>query len=147
MKVKKSLTKVEYSYLNIVKRQGGEIWIYLKTYRTFKFYIPVESDLALIHGKLVEIITSDIVEKIMQNPTSGSAWIHDETFVQRCYERWKCSNEKFRISAVNADYSFCSSYPSQFIVPAGVADQTLNDCANFREDRRIPILSYFYNKV
>ncbi|XP_059488042.1 myotubularin-related protein 9 [Neocloeon triangulifer] len=52
------------------------------------------------------------------------------------------SNEEWRISYVNKDFSVCGSYPSAVVVPKNIDDDTLIAASKFRQGGRFPILSY-----
>ncbi|XP_072774162.1 myotubularin-related protein 9-like isoform X2 [Taeniopygia guttata] len=53
---------------------------------------------------------------------------------------------RWRLSAVNRDFSACPSYPPAVIVPAAVGDDTVAKAARFRQGGRFPVLSYFHAK-
>ncbi|TFK76237.1 phosphatases II [Pluteus cervinus] len=50
----------------------------------------------------------------------------------------------WRFSNVNHDYSFCSTYPAQLVVPARISDTTLQYASRYRSKCRIPVLSYLH---
>ncbi|KAL6060525.1 Myotubularin- protein 2 [Balamuthia mandrillaris] len=51
-------------------------------------------------------------------------------------------SSKWKITAINQDYSLCSSYPAVFVVPDGISHSALFAVAKFRSRGRIPILSW-----
>jgi len=53
-------------------------------------------------------------------------------------------NNRWRISKINADYSFSPSYPDALVVPANISDITLNYAGKYRSRARIPVLSYLH---
>ncbi|CAB3256888.1 unnamed protein product [Arctia plantaginis] len=48
------------------------------------------------------------------------------------------SKGAWRVTAANADYKLCPSYPPLLVVPASICDEDLNSVARFRAMRRIP---------
>jgi myotubularin-related protein 9 len=62
------------------------------------------------------------------------------------FERYQCSQEKWRISTCNKNYKLCPSYPEEVIVPAKITDEQLVAVAAFRQQARFPILCYHHPK-
>uniref|UniRef100_A0AAY4AF21 Myotubularin phosphatase domain-containing protein n=1 Tax=Denticeps clupeoides TaxID=299321 RepID=A0AAY4AF21_9TELE len=56
------------------------------------------------------------------------------------------SQDKWRVSHINSDYSVCPTYPAAVIVPRTVDDQTLVKAAQFRQGGRFPVLCYYHQK-
>ena len=56
----------------------------------------------------------------------------------------KSADLGWRISTINADYSFSPTYPALLAVPSKISDNTLKYAANFRSRARIPTLSYLH---
>ncbi|KAI6246251.1 Phosphoinositide 3-phosphatase [Erysiphe necator] len=54
------------------------------------------------------------------------------------------TNKGWRISYINADYSFSSTYPGLLVVPASISDNTLNYAGRYRSRARIPVLTYLH---
>uniref|UniRef100_UPI00358EB7DD myotubularin-related protein 3-like isoform X4 n=1 Tax=Myxine glutinosa TaxID=7769 RepID=UPI00358EB7DD len=50
--------------------------------------------------------------------------------------------DAWRISTINMNYRFCSSYPQRLIVPAWITDKELESVASFRTSKRIPTVVY-----
>ncbi|KAK4230891.1 putative phosphoinositide 3-phosphatase [Podospora fimiseda] len=50
----------------------------------------------------------------------------------------------WRISTINKDYTFSSTYPAVLAVPSKISDNTLKYAASFRSRARIPTLSYLH---
>jgi len=48
----------------------------------------------------------------------------------------------WRFCNLNTSYEFCPTYPSFFVVPAAVTDDSLREAAEFRSKARIPVLSW-----
>lgn len=55
-------------------------------------------------------------------------------------------SNSWRVSTINADYSFCSSYSSTIVVPRSISDNVLKYAAKFRSKNRIPCLTYYFKK-
>lgn len=56
----------------------------------------------------------------------------------------KLSNNKWRLSHANKNYSVCSTYPSLMLVPSKISDTVVAYAAKFRSKGRIPLLSYIH---
>ncbi|EED20079.1 protein phosphatase [Talaromyces stipitatus ATCC 10500] len=54
------------------------------------------------------------------------------------------SNANWRISTINADYSFSPTYPALLVVPSNISDNTLNYAGRYRSRARIPVLTYLH---
>ncbi|RKO92123.1 Myotubularin-like phosphatase domain-containing protein, partial [Blyttiomyces helicus] len=52
--------------------------------------------------------------------------------------------ENWRLSSVNQDYEFSSTYPRILVVPARISDNVLKYTGKFRSKARIPSLSYLH---
>ncbi|OWK52773.1 Myotubularin-related protein 9 [Lonchura striata] len=65
---------------------------------------------------------------------------------ERLFQQLAAQTSRWRLSAVNRDFSACPSYPPAVIVPAAVADDTVAKAARFRQGGRFPVLSYFHAK-
>eukprot|EP00009_Paramoeba_aestuarina_P013457 CAMPEP_0201543842 /NCGR_PEP_ID=MMETSP0161_2-20130828/72833_1 /ASSEMBLY_ACC=CAM_ASM_000251 /TAXON_ID=180227 /ORGANISM="Neoparamoeba aestuarina, Strain SoJaBio B1-5/56/2" /LENGTH=434 /DNA_ID=CAMNT_0047951689 /DNA_START=414 /DNA_END=1718 /DNA_ORIENTATION=+ len=52
--------------------------------------------------------------------------------------------DRWRVSCVNAAYTFSATYPNKLIVPADVEDEDLLDVFQYRSKGRMPVLSYFH---
>ncbi|EKM55086.1 uncharacterized protein PHACADRAFT_208612 [Phanerochaete carnosa HHB-10118-sp] len=50
----------------------------------------------------------------------------------------------WRLTDINKDYSFCSSYPSKLVVPTRISDTTLQYASKYRSKCRIPVLTYLH---
>nr|XP_002129995.1 myotubularin-related protein 9 isoform X2 [Ciona intestinalis] len=53
-------------------------------------------------------------------------------------------SDQWRISSINLHFKACKSYPSQVIVPKLIDDKAIEKSAEFRQDGRFPILSYYH---
>nr|XP_030146506.3 myotubularin-related protein 9-like isoform X1 [Taeniopygia guttata] len=62
------------------------------------------------------------------------------------FQQVASQTSRWRLSAVNRDFSACPSYPPAVIVPAAVGDDTVAKAARFRQGGRFPVLSYFHAK-
>ncbi|KAK0722759.1 protein-tyrosine phosphatase-like protein [Lasiosphaeria miniovina] len=56
----------------------------------------------------------------------------------------KAADLGWRITSINADYSFSPTYPAVLAVPSKISDNTLKYAANFRSRARVPTLSYLH---
>ncbi|KAK8759210.1 hypothetical protein V5799_003159 [Amblyomma americanum] len=63
------------------------------------------------------------------------------------FAKIKLVSDDWRISLVNKDFSVCSTYPEQVIVPKRIEDSVLIASASFRHLGRFPVLSYFHKKA
>ena len=45
---------------------------------------------------------------------------------------------------INEDFKFCPTYPSAFITPSGVTDETIALVGQFRSKSRVPIMSWLH---
>ncbi|KAL1989346.1 hypothetical protein VTN96DRAFT_108 [Rasamsonia emersonii] len=54
------------------------------------------------------------------------------------------SNTGWRISQINADYTFSPTYPALLPVPATISDNTINYAGRYRSRARIPVLTYLH---
>ncbi|XP_021625713.1 phosphatidylinositol-3-phosphatase myotubularin-1 isoform X2 [Manihot esculenta] len=52
------------------------------------------------------------------------------------------SNELWRISTVNCNYSMCQSYPFALIVPKSISDEEVLQASTFRARCRLPVVSW-----
>lgn len=67
--------------------------------------------------------------------------------VQSEFARMKISPKLWRVSNINSEYSYCSSYPNKLIVPASISDSQLRDVFSFRSKGRISILTYYHHNT
>lgn len=63
------------------------------------------------------------------------------------FAKIKLVSDDWRISLVNKDFTVCSTYPEQVIVPKRIEDSVLIASASFRQLGRFPVLSYFHKKA
>ncbi|MBA0864080.1 hypothetical protein Goshw_029717 [Gossypium schwendimanii] len=52
------------------------------------------------------------------------------------------SNDLWRISNTNSNYTVCSSYPFALIVPKSISDEEVIQASTFRARYRIPVVSW-----
>ncbi|XP_050209825.1 phosphatidylinositol-3-phosphatase myotubularin-1-like isoform X2 [Mercurialis annua] len=52
------------------------------------------------------------------------------------------SNELWRISTVNCNYTMCQTYPFALIVPKSISDEEVLQASNFRAKCRLPIVTW-----
>ncbi|KAJ3301525.1 hypothetical protein HDV03_000701 [Kappamyces sp. JEL0829] len=53
-------------------------------------------------------------------------------------------NPNWRVSTLNEEYQFCSTYPALLGVPSRISDNTIRHIGKFRSKARIPSLSYIH---
>lgn len=75
--------------------------------------------------------TSNVNNNNDSNDPSPATMIEDYTVI-RDYERLFGNDSRFRLSAVNLDYSMSPSYPSRIIVPSTITDECLLEASKFR---------------
>ncbi|KAL9027369.1 MAG: hypothetical protein Q9196_004097 [Gyalolechia fulgens] len=56
----------------------------------------------------------------------------------------KNSDNGWRISTINTDYSFSPTYPALLAVPSAISDNTLNYAGRYRSRARLPVLTYLH---
>ncbi|KAL8894134.1 MAG: hypothetical protein Q9192_004583 [Flavoplaca navasiana] len=56
----------------------------------------------------------------------------------------KLSDKGWRISKLNSDYGFSSTYPALLVVPSAISDNTLNYAGRYRSRVRLPVLTYLH---
>lgn len=54
------------------------------------------------------------------------------------------SNQPWRLSGINHDYSVCASYPRYLCVPSSIDDASITSVFSFRTKGRIPVLTYLH---
>ncbi|XP_068660289.1 phosphatidylinositol-3-phosphatase myotubularin-1-like isoform X1 [Aristolochia californica] len=52
------------------------------------------------------------------------------------------SNEWWRVSGVNSNYTMCSTYPFALIVPKCISDEDVRQASTFRARYRLPVISW-----
>ncbi|XP_010278261.1 PREDICTED: phosphatidylinositol-3-phosphatase myotubularin-1-like isoform X2 [Nelumbo nucifera] len=65
---------------------------------------------------------------------ASSRTIEDRTFC--------LSNEWWRVSGVNSNYTMCPTYPFSFIVPKSISDEEVLQASTFRARCRLPVISW-----
>lgn len=55
-------------------------------------------------------------------------------------------NSLWRVTAVNAEYKLCNTYPSWLVVPAAISDEELYIIASFRSGHRLPVLCWAHRQ-
>ena len=46
----------------------------------------------------------------------------------------------------NKNYTYCSTYPKEVIIPSSLSDEDIRKCTEYRTKERFPVLTYRYNK-
>ncbi|KAJ4805511.1 Myotubularin [Rhynchospora pubera] len=57
-------------------------------------------------------------------------------------ESYIISNDRWRMTTINSNYTLCPTYPSVLVVPKSISDEELLQAASFRTSRRIPVISW-----
>ncbi|KAM7263268.1 hypothetical protein ACFE04_000951 [Oxalis oulophora] len=57
------------------------------------------------------------------------------------------SNELWRISDINSNYTLCQTYPSALIFPRGFSDEEVLQASSFRARCRLPVVSWCHPKT
>lgn len=52
------------------------------------------------------------------------------------------SDEQWRITSINSNYTLCPTYPSSLIVPKSIRDEDILQAASFRAKCRLPVISW-----
>ncbi|KAH9989088.1 protein-tyrosine phosphatase-like protein [Russula compacta] len=53
-------------------------------------------------------------------------------------------SKAWRLTDINKDYTFCSTYPSRLVVPTKISDSTLQYGLKYRSKGRVPTLTYLH---
>lgn len=64
--------------------------------------------------------------------------------IEKEYERLKFSPNKWRISTLNKNYQYSSTYPAHLIIPQNFSDHQLEAVFRFRSKGRIPALVWVH---
>lgn len=65
--------------------------------------------------------------------------------IEREFERLGVDNNPaWRVTAINANWDVCDTYPKMLAVPAAISDEMLIRVARYRSRGRLPILSYLH---
>lgn len=82
----------------------------------------------------------------LKNEKAVNGWeIYDpKTEFRRQGISEKLSDKGWRLTNINADYSFCDTYPAVLCVPSSISDNVLKYARTFRSRNRIPALSYYH---
>jgi len=59
-------------------------------------------------------------------------------------KRMGLPNCKWRLCDANKEFKLCPSYPRRLVVPADVDDEILAEMAQYRQNRRLPVLTYMH---
>ncbi|KAF5270485.1 hypothetical protein FQA39_LY08363 [Lamprigera yunnana] len=141
-----SIDVVEKRINNSTSNQtGGSLILKCKDLQIIQLDISNTEDLHNVHYSLDRLSNLD-------NPTSmypffyrpmysiledGHNLFNPETEFSKLL-----TSDEWRISTVNNDYSVCSTYGANLVVPKCIDDDTIIAAATFREGGRFPILSY-----
>ncbi|XP_020253288.1 phosphatidylinositol-3-phosphatase myotubularin-1-like isoform X2 [Asparagus officinalis] len=57
-------------------------------------------------------------------------------------DEYSMSNDFWRITSVNSDYTLCATYPSSLIIPKNIRDEDILQASSFRARCRLPVISW-----
>ncbi|AMD20417.1 HDL327Wp [Eremothecium sinecaudum] len=140
--------------------EGKDIWSYSnvkivgKDYTIFSIDFPVESIAQDVFDSILRLTVLNQVSQLY-------AFIYTPNKAELGYSSWDIydavtefkrqgisfdEDSVWRITKVNENYQFCSTYPKQLVVPASVSDSLLTHASKYRARNRIPVLTYYYKK-
>lgn len=141
---------------------GKDIWsffnikIITKDYNIFSLDLDNEKDAQDVYDSMCKLTIADEVSKLY-------AFIYFPNKAEQPLDSWSLYNPlvelerqgldfespdcKWRVTNLNEDYSFCSSYPSKIAVPSAISDTLLSYSVKFRSQQRIPALTYYYKRT
>ena len=70
----------------------------------------------------------------------------NENTIHSEFDRLKFHKELWQVSDINKNYSICSTYPQNLILPKKISPSLINHLKNYRDQQRFPILSHFNGK-
>ena len=76
------------------------------------------------------------------NAPGWNVYAHEREYVRVFGNELSTEKSLFRITAANAQYQLCKSYPYLMVVPAQISDETLAACARYRSSNRFPALTW-----
>lgn len=131
-----------------VSGSSGTITLRCKDLRVLQLEIPGVEQCLNIASSIEALSSVDSVMMLypfFHRPPSLSLEQGWQLFPpERHFQRVASQTSRWRLSAVNRDFSACPSYPPALVVPAAVDDDTVTKAARFRHGGRFPVLSYFH---
>ena len=76
------------------------------------------------------------------NSAGWSLYSHEDEYLRVFGAELGTEKSLFRITAANASYQLCASYPFLMVVPTEITDETLQACAKYRSSSRFPGLTW-----
>lgn len=132
------------------------IKILCKNFFVFSIDFSNSLDSDLFFNELFHFAMKSSINDLLAFSITLDDKIIDSNLNNKCWNIYKLENEfsrqglfnnnNFRISNINKKYSFCKTYPSNFIIPSTISDNTLLHASKFRSKNRIPVLSYYYKQ-
>ncbi|EDO18392.1 hypothetical protein Kpol_1013p67 [Vanderwaltozyma polyspora DSM 70294] len=142
--------------------QGRDLWsivnikIIGKDYTVFSLDFVKEHEAKDVFDSLLRLTVLDDVSQLY-------AFIYKPNKIETQFNSWNIydpmkefqrqglhindSNSQWRISKINENYEFSSTYPSKLIVPNNISDTVLLHAGKYRAQARIPVLAYYYKKT
>lgn len=128
---------------------GGVIYIRCKDFTLLSLDIPSAEDCINVTYSVEQL--SNIDDVILSYPFFYQPHfeiLEDGWQAFKLESEWgskykDCSDE-WRISYANREYKLCPSYPQAVVVPKSVTDEMLVKVAQFRQNGRFPVLSYYH---
>lgn len=68
----------------------------------------------------------------------------DKVFTEKEFDRLEFDPTIWRITELNKDYRFCSTYPKYWIVPASITDSEIESAGRYRSMKRVPAVVWRY---
>ncbi|KAJ3012572.1 UNVERIFIED_CONTAM: hypothetical protein HDU68_001131, partial [Siphonaria sp. JEL0065] len=121
-----------------------------RNFKSVKLTIPSEAEAADIFYNLQKLINTSSVDQLLafsyepvDKFTSVVGWTYDVE-VEFRRQGLGVKTDAWRITTINKDFSFCSTYPRLLAVPSKISDNVLKHAGKFRSKARIPALSYIH---
>ncbi|KAJ3109796.1 hypothetical protein HDU97_000026 [Phlyctochytrium planicorne] len=146
-----------YSSINNVDRrftntQGlTPVHVACRHFLFVRFLFTREQDAQDVFLSLQKLINISLVEnlyafqfKLPENQVTGKGWSVFNPEVEFGRMGVGTKNKAWRLTTVNQDFTFCSTYPRILGVPSRISDNVLKHAVKFRSKGRIPVLSYIH---
>ncbi|XP_052764225.1 myotubularin-related protein 9-like [Mya arenaria] len=130
---------------------GGVVMIRCKDFTRLALDIPTAEECLNVAQSIEQLSHIDditLAYPFFYRPTfdileDGWHAFHQESEKNRYKSLLK---EDWRISTANKEYRLCQSYPQSLFVPKAVTDEMLVKVAQFRQNGRFPVLSYYHRE-
>ena len=129
------------------------ITLFYKTFDSAAFAFQSESDQLAVFDSLKECaILTDVSQlyAFYYQPSPNDA--DTRSTIGRIYDPKTefarqgigSRSKAWRFTDINAQYSFCATYPALMAVPSRISDTTLSYAAKYRSKARVPALTYLH---